>query len=207
MVDIGGIYFHCISLCVLLSLVYLTGLRLFVYCFICVNLQIVSSLNPFIRADGFWLFADLLGIPNLREQSLGTLERWLYKVLHVRRTPMCRIVQLKPMASTLLMSYTALVILFFVYCSQLVIAQLVTKVLPAYPRACVTLWHSLSGHPFGILHFIDLGIALLWRTIALIGVALFVHRAAIGTYNLCRHIIAAPPYIKTNPSIAGEDSV
>lgn len=43
--------------------------------------SIVVNLNPFFRFDGYWIYSDLFGIPNLRERSrdwaMQTCARWL----------------------------------------------------------------------------------------------------------------------------------
>jgi hypothetical protein len=39
--------------------------------------SVVFNLNPFARLDGYYVFADLIGIPNLRSRSFAFLRAWV----------------------------------------------------------------------------------------------------------------------------------
>lgn len=188
MVDLGGIYFHSLSLIFLLCLIYLTHCKLLIYCFFCINFQILSSLNPFLRADAFWLFSDLFGIPNLRDQSLGMLEKWVYAALRIRRPPLHRMVSLSPSANAFLGIYTIVIVGFYVYCSQIFLRQLIGKVLPAYPSTLKALWTAIYIHHIDLLSIFDIALSLVWKTLALVGLFFFLMRIVRGTYKIAIHL-------------------
>ena len=72
-VDLGGIYFEVIATLVFFALLLWTGQPFFIYLFLFVNLSIVTSLNPVLRRDGYWLLADLAGEANLRDANMDAL--------------------------------------------------------------------------------------------------------------------------------------
>lgn len=72
-VDVGGMYFEVIASLVLFGLFLLTAEPFFVYCLLFLLLKIALSLNPILRQDGYWLLADLIGQPNLRDANLAVL--------------------------------------------------------------------------------------------------------------------------------------
>jgi putative peptide zinc metalloprotease protein len=80
-VDIGGIYFQSI-LASLLYLIYLkTDFLPLLAVVIASDTLCLIAINPFLRFDGYWLVADALAVPNLRqlsERHLGALvKRWM----------------------------------------------------------------------------------------------------------------------------------
>lgn len=85
-VDVGGIYFQMLVCClygVLSVLTNSSALHLAFQIAIIVNIvAIVSSLNPIMKCDGYWIISDALCIPNLRRQSERALRGCLRSVLY-----------------------------------------------------------------------------------------------------------------------------
>ncbi|GFP77744.1 hypothetical protein [Clostridium fungisolvens] len=66
-VDIGGMYFQAIMIAVLL-LISLATKNNYIYtavCILCINN--FYNINPFIKLDGYWIFSDFIGVPNLHD--------------------------------------------------------------------------------------------------------------------------------------------
>jgi putative peptide zinc metalloprotease protein len=69
-VNFGGIYFQLIVNILLISLLYFGMPKPLLFPLILINLtSIVSSLNPFFRYDGYWIFSDYFSVPNLKAKS------------------------------------------------------------------------------------------------------------------------------------------
>lgn len=69
-VDIGGIYFQLILITLLVPLAHVGGFTGFLPFFMLCNLyMILHNLNPLFKMDGYWLFSDLAGLPNLHRRT------------------------------------------------------------------------------------------------------------------------------------------
>ena len=72
-VDCGGIYFQMIVCCMYAlatSLIHSSTIQAGLRIAIVANIvALVSSLNPIMKCDGYWILSDALSIPNLRRRS------------------------------------------------------------------------------------------------------------------------------------------
>lgn len=77
-VDLGGFYFHQIFGLALLALAVLTGQPLWLLAAVVIDLEMLRQLLfPFVRFDGYWLLADLTGIPDLYTHFGAVISRRL----------------------------------------------------------------------------------------------------------------------------------
>lgn len=74
MVDFGGIYFQLIFVPILFILYLTTSSSVFLYVILFNYGSALFNLNPIFRFDGYWLFSDIAGVPNLRKRSLEILK-------------------------------------------------------------------------------------------------------------------------------------
>lgn len=74
MVDFGGIYFQLIVIPVLFIFYLTTSSNVFLYAIFLNYGSALMNLNPIFRFDGYWLFSDITGVPNLRKRSLEILK-------------------------------------------------------------------------------------------------------------------------------------
>lgn len=72
-VDFAGIYFQLIFVVILYLIYSFTNLEIFIYTIIAIEISFIFNLNPFLRFDGYWIFSDLTGIPNLRQRSIEVI--------------------------------------------------------------------------------------------------------------------------------------
>lgn len=72
-VDFGGIYFQFIFMPILFVLYLATSSSVFLYAIFLNYGSTLLNLNPIFRFDGYWLFSDITGVPNLRKRSLEIL--------------------------------------------------------------------------------------------------------------------------------------
>lgn len=63
-VDLGGIYFDLISIIVLYTAYRFTGYAPLILMITLIGLGILRQFTPFIRFDGYYLIADLMGVPD-----------------------------------------------------------------------------------------------------------------------------------------------
>ncbi|MCU1267475.1 MAG: sterol-regulatory element binding protein site 2 protease family protein [Acidobacteria bacterium] len=180
MMDIAGIYFQSLSLVVLLLLFWRLKSPVLLYCFFMVDLSIAGSLNPFLRMDGYWLMADLFGIVNLRKQSLALMKSGLLKlgrpIIGAQTAP---VLNLSRTASIALIAYVLLGSVFFLYLYKIMLYQVIYSLGPAYPHVWVAFWRALSERPIGVLQILSSFLEVLWRSMVLLGLSIFVFRTLL----------------------------
>ncbi|CAM5371169.1 hypothetical protein [Streptomyces abikoensis] len=90
--DLGGVYFNALFVLGLLGLYGATGNPLLLVAVLSVHLEMIQQLLPTLRFDGYYIVADLVGIPDLfkyiapilrrvvlrrpQDESLKALKRW-----------------------------------------------------------------------------------------------------------------------------------
>ncbi|MFC5720904.1 hypothetical protein ACFP1Z_12075 [Streptomyces gamaensis] len=83
--DLGGVYFNAICVLALLALYASTGTPWLLVALLSVNLEIVQQLLPTLRFDGYYIVADLVGIPDLFQYIGPILKRVLLRQQPDRR--------------------------------------------------------------------------------------------------------------------------
>jgi len=69
-VDLGGIYFQLILVLLLVPVARAVGGSGFLpFLILCNFYMILQNLNPLFKMDGYWLFSDLAGLPNLHQRT------------------------------------------------------------------------------------------------------------------------------------------
>ncbi|HZI55629.1 MAG TPA: hypothetical protein VFF39_02580 [Verrucomicrobiae bacterium] len=77
-VNLGGIYFDFIFACILALIATATGDVQYAIAAVAILASCLVNLNPFIKFDGYWCVSDLLGIPNLIQNSFRTGRDFLF---------------------------------------------------------------------------------------------------------------------------------
>jgi len=62
--DLGGFYFNLIFILGVMGLYLATGHEFLLLIIVLINIEIFHQLLPFVRLDGYWVLADLTGIPD-----------------------------------------------------------------------------------------------------------------------------------------------
>lgn len=114
-VNMAGTYFQLIFLLPLIAVYFYNFNPILKYFIITVNLNLLVTLNPFFKFDGYWMVSDLLGVPNLRRR---TNELLIYVWKKMTRKP----VRQKPFLLTMktgykvfMAIYSTVMNLFFLY--------------------------------------------------------------------------------------------
>jgi putative peptide zinc metalloprotease protein len=131
--DLGGIYFHLVFTLIIMALYFVSGQEFLLFVVMIIDLEIIRQFIPLIRMDGYWLLADLTGIPDFFSQ-MGPFLRSLLPV----NSKGAKLPQLKPWVKAVFLAYIILTIpmlaLFFF---------LMVKGLPYF--MAIT-WDSLLNH-------------------------------------------------------------
>jgi putative peptide zinc metalloprotease protein len=73
--DLGGFYFNALFQLALVGLYFVTGLEFLLLVVMLIDIEILYQLLPFVRMDGYWILADLTGIPDFFSRMGQTLRR------------------------------------------------------------------------------------------------------------------------------------
>ena len=92
--DLGGVYFHLIFASVLVAAYAASRQPLLPFAVLLIQVEVVRQLLPLVRLDGYWLLADLIGIPDFFSQTGPVVNRMTATAL-------------KPWARTCLLAYLA----------------------------------------------------------------------------------------------------
>lgn len=114
-IDLAGIYFQLIFLIPFIILDWISPNIIFQFLVFSINLSFLFDLNPFFKFDGYWVFSDLAGIPNLGKRTQETVVYFMRKVLSKRTANMPFIFSLRFRDRVLMISYVVLVNIFFGY--------------------------------------------------------------------------------------------
>ncbi len=169
MIDIGGVYFESLFMLLTLALYIESGNLIFLFAFVMIDLNIVMTLNPFLRMDGYWLMSDLFGIVNLRKQQTAWLEEIAAK-LFGRGASIARS-SLSNRAKWALAVYSVAGAVFLIYLLIVIFKFVVLNVAGAYPAMLQELWHhALAG--MTALELLSGFLEIFWRTLMLLGAAI-----------------------------------
>ena len=117
-VDIGGIYLQLVAMLIVYVINGLTFHSVVVEVAILLSsLEILGNLNPFIRLDGYWILADLLGVPNTKRAMLQLIT-WPFQKPQMRSS---EISTMSCNKKIILIIYLILCIVFCVYFGRMLI--------------------------------------------------------------------------------------
>jgi putative peptide zinc metalloprotease protein len=131
---LGGIYFNLVFALGIVTFYLISGQELVLLAVTLINLEIIRQFLPFIRLDGYWVLADLTGIPDFFSQ----IGPFLRSVLPIPGWEGDKLPNLKPWVKTAFAIYICVTIpvLF------LLLYLLVTRL----PFIVATVWDSLPVH-------------------------------------------------------------
>lgn len=119
-IDVGGIYFHLLSSVVLIALAWMLDSDLLLFPAFLLNVEALRQFIPFLQLDGYWLLADLTGVPDFFS-LMGPFVRSLVKT---RRGSGAVLPPLRPVARTAFALYTLAVVPLLIYLTILAAVHL-----------------------------------------------------------------------------------
>lgn len=164
--DLGGIYFHLIFAVGLMAVFAATGKELLLFAVLLINLEILYQFIPFVRLDGYWLLADLTGIPDFFSQ----MEPFLRSVLPVPRLRGSRLPNLRPWVRAIFALYILFTIPLLLYLFLLMLRALprlfvmTGDALVTHARMFSTAWSQAD-----LLSMVLLGISMLLLVLSVLG--------------------------------------
>jgi putative peptide zinc metalloprotease protein len=198
MIDIGGVYFELIFLLLMVALYVKTGNLVFLFAVIMIDVNIVMTLNPFLRMDGYWLMSDLFGIVNLRQQQTAWVEEVLAK-LFGGRAPTARS-NLSTRAKWTLGIYSVTGSVFLIYLLTVIFKFVILNVAGAYPTLLQEFWRdAVAG--MSVLELFSRFIEMFWRTLMLMGAALMLLSLGKGGIRMATRILASKAAAHRTPAL------
>lgn len=186
-VDSGGLYFQGVGVAALIALAALEPSPLLLCTIWFANLQMLSSLNPLFRMDGYWFLADLYGVSSLRAYASDTLEGWVRALLGLKR----RRVESSPLpraTRTFIFLYSIASSVFFIVAAGLMAERLVASLAPSVARGASEVWRLSAAGRFASWDTAATVGALSWRVLALVGLGVFVTRALRSLARVVRRL-------------------
>jgi putative peptide zinc metalloprotease protein len=104
--DLGGFYFHLIFVLGIIGLYFITEYEFLLLAVFFINLDILYQLIPFVRLDGYWVMADLTGIPD----PITYMKPFLASLITVPGKKRSNVAQLRPQIRRIFLIYTLLTV-------------------------------------------------------------------------------------------------
>lgn len=104
--DLGGFYFYLIFALVIMGLYFLTGYEFLLLTVLFINLDVLYQSLPFFKLDGYWVMADLTGIPD----PMGYMKSFLASLITVPGKARAKVAPLRPNIRRIFLIYTLLTI-------------------------------------------------------------------------------------------------
>ena len=104
--DLGGFYFYLIFALVIMGMYFLTGYEFLLLTVLFINLDVLYQSLPFFKLDGYWVMADLTGIPD----PMGYMNSFLASLIPIPGKARPRIAPLRPNIKRIFLIYSVLTI-------------------------------------------------------------------------------------------------
>ena len=143
--DLGGLYFNTIFMLATMGVYFATGQEWLLVVILAQHMEMVHQLLPFLRLDGYYIIADLTGVPDMFmriKPVLASLIPW--------HKPDQRVTELKRWARVVVTLWVFLIIPFMMF--------VFLNIVMAAPRIIATAWDSFfslwhkTGGQFGSGH-------------------------------------------------------
>lgn len=130
--DLGGFYFTLIFTLAMIAIYLITGQELFLLIVFLLDAEILFQSLPFVRFDGYWILADLTGIPDFFSQ----MGAFLRAIVPLPRWKGYRLPKLK--------GWVQLVFGLYIVVTGPLLAFLLFRILQTLPDVLTVTWSSLS---------------------------------------------------------------
>lgn len=183
-VDLAGMYFELIIASGVLALYLWTSKTVFVYAFLLLDFSILSSLNPVLRRDGYWLVTDLTGNTNLRDANLRVLRGWWTKLTGKgKRQPREEVSSPTWMRITLQL-YSAVTLIFSVLLGYWLVTRITAEIIPGAPVLLGQIKTGFGAEPIDYAGGMEAVVRLFFYLlfVLLVGTAAWRFVAALGRW-------------------------
>ncbi len=128
--DLGGVYFNALFVLALGGIYAVTGLESLLLVALLIQFEMVHQMLPFLRLDGYYVVADLVGVPDLFQRIRPILESFI-----PGRQTDPRVAELKPWVRFVVTGWVLVVL-------PIIVFQLLLVVTVA-PRLIGTAWDAM----------------------------------------------------------------
>lgn len=178
--DLGGIYFNVIFAAGIIGLYMLTGAEFLLVSVVVLNIQTVQQLLPFVRLDGYWILADLTGIPDFFTHMGAFLRSVLpIKSWHGRKLP-----ELKWWAKAVFAGYILIVVpllAFLLFVAVKSFPRIAATTVDSFRQQLGTLQQSASnGDVFAVVGSL---LAMVLLALPALGLVYMLYRLAVGGFG------------------------
>jgi hypothetical protein len=129
--DLAGFYFNLIFGMALMAAYAVSGAEFFLLVVVVMSLDILRQSMPFVRMDGYWVLADLTGIPDLFTHVPAFVKSVLSSVMPVSARTERRRLRLKPWVAATFLLYIMITAPVLLYVLFLMIKTLPTVLVTA----------------------------------------------------------------------------
>jgi putative peptide zinc metalloprotease protein len=130
--DLGGVYFNSLFVLALGGVYATTGLESLLLVALLVQFEMIHQMLPFLRLDGYYVVADLVGVPDLFQRIRPILESF---IPWRRSDP--RVAELRPWVRFVVTGWVLVVV-------PIIVMQMLLVVTVA-PRLMATAWDSIRA--------------------------------------------------------------
>ena len=179
LVDVSGLYFELIYAAALFAAFLLTGYEVLLYCILMMGFSVVSSLNPFLRLDGYWLLSDLGGIPNLRQQTVGVMKQEGRRLLGRPGSDLAG--RLSRRARACVYLYLVVSNVFFAWLGYVIFDKVIYALATQYPVLVGRFVSELGS--MGTALVVERALELAWKTAVLLFTLRFVGKIGLRLFR------------------------
>src|SRR5438067_1161014 len=129
--DLGGVYFNVVFMLVVAGIYFVTHFEPLLILVVVQHLEIAHQFLPFLRLDGYYVVADITGVPDL----FGRIKPILTHLV-LRRPADRRVTELKPWVRRVVTGWVLVTVPFVLYIYLMLIVHA--------PRIFGTAWVSIS---------------------------------------------------------------
>lgn len=180
-VDIGGTYMSLVAATIASVLFLKFGSLVFAQlCFI-YGITVILNLNPFFRMDGYWVLADIMGLPNLMGAN-REVTWWLLRFGSRKWGSPPRVLYLLRRSQFIYFGYYLLFMVFTVFVTYYFYARYVPHTVRLLPGMVRELASNLRNQGMS-LHVLGAGFGILVRSTPLLGPFIYAVRYLVRSFG------------------------
>ncbi|MCU1374727.1 MAG: hypothetical protein JWO68_2013 [Actinomycetia bacterium] len=191
--DLGGVYFNVVIVIATIGGYFLTGWEPLLLLAVIQHFEIVHQLLPVVRLDGYYIVADLTGVPDLFAR-IGPILRSMIP----GRTADEQVTALKRWVRVAVTAWVLIVVPLLLLELLIVLVHL-PRMLATAGASTVTLWHATtSGFASGdVVGGLSSGVQILVLAIPVVGILLMLVKAGTGLLKGLWGATAGRPVLRT----------
>jgi putative peptide zinc metalloprotease protein len=136
--DLGGPYFHLIFALLVAGVAIITRQPFWLFVVVLIDVEILRQFIPFVRLDGYWLLADLTGIPDL----FSNIVPFVRSIFRRRGSSGDGVLALRPAARLTFLSYLLV--------AAVILPAMFAVAVTRLPRLILLAWLSLLGRAHAV---------------------------------------------------------